>query len=104
MWEQDEVADAAIERLQIMQAAEDETWGHLTAAQTRLAEGFSQAGAAYSGAAQMAASAYSAALSASGALAAASGVQGPSGIALALGITGQVAGTVGAVASANAKK
>ncbi len=109
MWEQDEAADAAIERLQIMQAAEDKAYGHLTAAQQRLAEGYSgaasamgSAGQAYSGAAQTAASGYTAAVNALGALQSAAGVQKPSGTALALDIVGNIAGGVGAIYQANA--
>lgn len=102
LWEQDEAADAAIERLQIMESAESQIYGRLVAAQSKLAEGYGNAGAAYSPAAQTAMSAYSAALSAQGALQGAANVQGPSATALALNIAGSVAGAAGQIYGANA--
>ena len=49
-WEQDEAADAALERLDIMQQFEDQSWQYRTQANVALAEGYAaaaqQAGAA----------------------------------------------------------
>lgn len=98
-WEIDEAKDAAVEKLQIMQSAEDQVYSHRVAAWQHEIQGYSNAGAAYGAAAQTAAQGYAAALSAVNALNGAGAVQGPSGAALALGITGTVAGTVGGVAS-----
>lgn len=104
MWEQDEAADAAIEKLMVMQAAEDQAYGHLTRAQGLLAQGYSQAssiyanaGSAYSNAAQSAAQGISSALNAMGALKGANGVQGPSGWGLGLNIAGHVLNAAGSI-------
>lgn len=101
-WERDEIADAAIEKLQIMQAAEDQIQGHLWNAAMRLSEGYAQAGAAYSGAAQTASSAYATALQAIGALQQAGAVQKPSTLALGLNIAGAALGAAGKIYGANA--
>ena len=62
MWEQDEAADAAIEKLQIMQQAEDEAYGYLKEAQHRLAEGYAAAANYYGQASSAAAEAVQSAL------------------------------------------
>lgn len=43
MWEQDEAADAALERLDIMQQFEDQRWNYRTQANKALAEGYAAA-------------------------------------------------------------
>lgn len=103
LWEIDEAKDAAIERLQIMQAAEEQVYGHKVAAWRHEMEGYGQAAGAYAGAAQTSAQAYSAALNAVGALQGAGAVQGPSTAATALSIVGSVASGVGQGLSAWAK-
>lgn len=95
LWEIDEAKDAAIERLQIMQSAEEQVYGHKVAAWRHEMEGYGQAAGAYAGAAQTAAQAYSAALNAVGAFQGAGAVQGPSSLATGLSIVGTVASGVG---------
>lgn len=43
LWEQDEAADAALERLDIMQQYEDQSWAYRTQANMALAEGYAAA-------------------------------------------------------------
>jgi len=54
LWEQDEAADAALERLDIMQQFEDQSWQYRTQANKALAEGYAAA-AGHAGAAMGAA-------------------------------------------------
>lgn len=104
LWEQDEAADAAIEKLMLMQAAEDQAWGHLNNAKNRLVEGYSQAagiyanaGGAYSNAANTASQAASSAIQAMGALQGAANVQGPSAWGTGMSVIGSLANTVGRI-------
>lgn len=62
MWEQDEAADAAIERLDIMQQFEDQGWTYRTQANQAEAARYAQAAQYYGSAAQEAGNAYSSAL------------------------------------------
>lgn len=94
-WELDEAMDAAVEKIMVMQAAEDRAFNHLSNAQRRLTEGFSgaantyaQAAGAYGAAAQTAASGFSSALSAMNAYRSASAVRGPSALGTALAVAG----------------
>lgn len=67
-WEQDEAADAALERLDIMQQFEDQSWQYRTQANVALAEGYAAA-AGHAGAAMGAAGdAYAACLQQAAAL------------------------------------
>jgi len=68
-WEQDESADLAVEQMLIVQKNENEAWGYLTAANQRVAEGYTNAASMYGQAAGAAASAYSSALQSKYALA-----------------------------------
>lgn len=58
MWEQDEAADAALERLDIMQQFEDQSWTYRTQANKAEAEGYAAAAQQAAGAAQAAGQAY----------------------------------------------
>lgn len=95
LWEQDEAADAVIEKIQIMQSAENENYNAHVQAKQLLAQGYQTAGGMYGQAASMAMQGYSAALGAQGALQQAAGTQGPSGLALALNVIGAAANVAG---------
>lgn len=64
IWEQDEEADAAIERINIMQQAEDEAYGYFENARNALVSGYSNAASSAADAASQAANAASSALQA----------------------------------------
>ena len=104
MWEQDEAADAALERLDIMQQYEDKSWSYLMQANKAEAEGYQNAAgyaaqaAGQAGAAMQAAgSAYASRLQASAARAAAARAKKKKWG----GVIGTVAGAaVGAVGAA----
>lgn len=70
-WEQDEAADAVIEKLDLMQNVENEAHGYLVDAQQRLSEGYQASARLHGQSAQEFASAYSSTLQASYARAAA---------------------------------
>lgn len=69
LWEQDEAADAALERLDIMQQFEDQSWEYRTQANKALAEGYAAAAANAGAAMGAAGDAYAARLQQSAALA-----------------------------------
>lgn len=64
IWEADEEADAAIERVNIMQQAEDEAYGYLVNAQHALVSGYSSAASSAADAAAQASNAVSSAMQA----------------------------------------
>lgn len=64
IWEADEEADAAIERINIMQQAEDEAYGYLVGAQQALVSGYSSAASSAADAAAQASNAVSSAMQA----------------------------------------
>lgn len=61
IWEADEEADAAVQRLNIMQQAEDEAYGYLSNAQSHLVSGYSNASSMFAEAASQAGQGVSAA-------------------------------------------
>lgn len=76
LWEQDEAADAALERLDIMQQFEDQSWEYRTQANKALAQGYEAAAGMAANAANVAAEAAGQAGSAAGQAGAAMGAAG----------------------------
>ena len=104
MWEQDEAADAALERLDIMQQFEDQSWTYLMQANKAEAEGYAaaagqmgNAAAAAGQAASMAGEAYGTALQAASARAQAARLKKKKSWGATIGA---VVGAVGGVALA----
>ena len=107
LWEQDEAADAALERLDIMQQFEDQSWQYRTQANKAEAEGYAAAAQQAAGAAQAAGQAYAAALQAESARAQAARLRKKKSwgatIGVALGASiGSVLPGVGTLAGATA--
>lgn len=107
LWEQDEAADAALEKLDIMQQFRDQGWQYRTQANKAEAEGYAAAAQQAAGAAQAAGQAYAAALQAESARAAAARLRKKKswgatiGVALGAGI-GSIIPGIGTLAGAAA--
>ncbi len=99
-WEQDEAADAALERLDIMQQFEDQSWQYRTQANQALAEGYAAAAGHAGAAAGAAGEAYASRLQQAAALSQAKQTKKKSWWNTIGGLIGGTGGAVAAYAKA----